>query len=173
MHSVFLEALNDSWIICYSGWPLVKGICIQTQNCHQTPCVTFLSHASHSLRIHRESRFGLLASHPLLLWQQLSVCCPDSLFAQGMVAICWRRLNLSVPAFQTARYVFVYVCACMFLRSLMCTCSCKLLPFPPWLDLRIGSGTCLRGPLVLSLDWHILQHVDWRTGGIGTLMVGV
>lgn len=130
-----LEAFNDSWIIdCYCGWRLVKVICI----------VTFISHASHSLRIHRWNRFGVLASHPSLLWQQLSVCCPDLLFARGMVAICWRRQNPSVPVFQTARYV----CVCarfffFFLRSQECTCSCKLLPFPPWLDLRIGSGTCV------------------------------
>lgn len=98
-----LEAFNDSWIIdCYCGWRLVKVICI----------VTFISHASHSLRIHRWNRFGVLASHPSLLWQQLSVCCPDLLFARGMVAICWRRQNPSVPVFQTARYVCV--CARFF-----------------------------------------------------------
>lgn len=61
------------------------------------------SHLKQSCLTVTQDRYGPLASHPSLLWQQLSVGCPDLLFARGMVAICW-RLNLSVPVFQIDRY---------------------------------------------------------------------
>lgn len=168
---------------CFCGYRLVEVICIeQMLSVKQTKFAsTFISLAAHSLNIHRGSGLGPRAFYPSLLWQQLSVCCPDLLFARGMVAICWRRLNLSVPVFRTDRYADVRACMCVcvrvfFLRSRAYTCSRKLLPFPPWSDPRIGSGTCVsqRGPLVSSLDWHISQHIaEKNRRRCGCLTAGV
>lgn len=100
---------------CFCGYRLVEVICIeQMLSVKQTKFAsTFISLAAHSLNIHRGSGLGPRAFYPSLLWQQLSVCCPDLLFARGMVAICWRRLNLSVPVFRTDRYADVRACMCV------------------------------------------------------------
>lgn len=78
-----------------------------------------------------------------LLWQQLSVCCPDLLFARGIVAICWRRLIFSPSLSFKQTEMSVCMCVQIFLHSQLYACSCKLLPFPHWFELRIGSGTCV------------------------------
>lgn len=54
------------------------------------------------------------------LWQQLSACCPDLLFARGMVAICWRRLIFFSPSL-FFREICLCVCVCTFFCIHNCT----------------------------------------------------